>query len=124
MRNQGADYHYRVTTMNNIVIEIGHGVGEDPEGKFHTPGPRGVIAAWGIGGVDRHTTLLWCEAELGMHRGPGTVDIHADAVGVLGGRPQGRFVANIRVSSTNIHQYQAHRPADGGVGPAAVTEQA
>src|SRR5262249_49651565 len=124
MRNQGADHHHCVTTVNDIVIEIGHGVGEYPERKLHTPGTGRVITAWGIGSVDRHTAILWGEAELGMHLGPGTIHIHTDTVGVLGRRPQGRFVANIRVPSANIHEHQTHRSPDGGVGPAAVTEQA
>src|SRR5215510_8667000 len=121
MRNQRANHHYGVTAVNDIVVEIGHGVGEDPERKLHAPRTRRVIAAWGIGGVDRHTAILWCEAELGMHWGPGTIDIHTDAVGVLGRRPQGRFVAGIRMPSAHVHQHQAYRPTDGGVGPATVT---
>ena len=39
-----------MTAMNDIVIEIGHGVGEYPERKLHTPGTCRVIAAWGVGG--------------------------------------------------------------------------
>src|SRR5262252_6012831 len=87
MRNQGADHHHRVTAVNDVMIEIGHGVGEYPERKLHTPGTRGVITAWGIGSVDSYTAILWGEAELGMHLGPGTIHIHTDTVGVLGRSP-------------------------------------